>query len=115
MVSTLYLLGCRACVGLPTDILGEASRKIAEVPEWPYLCTREIELAKANRMNSLKLARQALIDKLGFLPAFDATMLEQSEIWARLAAEGRAFLDTLSSDSEDDVQTKNGNNMPPRK
>ena len=107
MVSTLYLLGCRACVGLPTDILGDASRKIAEVPEWPYLCTRERELAKANRMNSLKLAQQALIDKVGILPAFDASMLEQSESWARIAAESRAYLGSLSSDSDDDVQTKN--------
>jgi len=85
----------------------DANRKIAEVPEWPYLCTRERELAKANRINSIKLAHQALIDKVGEIPAFDASLLEQSEILARVVAESRAYLGALSSDSEDDVQTKN--------
>jgi hypothetical protein len=57
------------------------------------------------------LAKQARIDELGFLPAFDATMLEQSKIWGRVAAESRAYLDTLTSDSEDDVQPKKAQSM----
>ncbi len=61
------------------------------------------------------LAQQARIEELGFLPAFDATMLEQAEIWGRVAAESRAFLDTLTSDSEDNLEPKKAHNMPTTK
>ncbi len=61
-------------------------------PTWDYLCVREIENAKRER-----------IEKMGRIPAFDADMAALAANYGRMAAEGKAFLATLSSDSDDET------------
>jgi hypothetical protein len=60
-------------------------------PEWNFRCVREIENDKRER-----------IEKMGAIPAFDADMKALSEAYGKMASDGRAFLATLSDDSDDD-------------
>jgi hypothetical protein len=60
-------------------------------PEWNFRCVREIENDKRER-----------IEKMGAIPAFDADMTALSEAYGKMASDGRAFLATLSDDSDDD-------------
>jgi hypothetical protein len=60
-------------------------------PIWPFLCLREIENARLER-----------IENMGFIPAMDADMAALAESYGRTAAEGKAFLATLSDSSDDD-------------
>jgi hypothetical protein len=62
-------------------------------PPWDYLCVREIENAKRER-----------IEKMGQIPAFEADMAALAENYGRMAAEGKAFLATMSSDSDDETE-----------
>ena len=59
-------------------------------PTWNFLCVREIENAKRER-----------IERMGFIPAFEADMEALANNYGRMAAEGKAFLATLSDDSDD--------------
>jgi hypothetical protein len=59
-------------------------------PRWNFLCVRELENAKRER-----------IEKMGIIPAFDADMAALAENYGKMAAEGKAFLATLSDDSDD--------------
>ena len=60
-------------------------------PRWNFLCVREIENAK-----------RARIEKMGVIPAFDADTGAMAAQYGAMAAEGRAFLASLSGDSSDD-------------
>jgi hypothetical protein len=60
-------------------------------PRWNFLCEREI-----------KNAKRARIEKMGAFPAFDADMTALSEAYGEMATAGKAFLATLSDDSDDD-------------
>ena len=55
-----------------------------------FICIREQENAKRQR-----------IEKMGAWPAFDADMAALAENYGKMAAEGKAFLATLSDDSDD--------------
>ncbi len=41
---------------------------------------------------------------MGEIPAFEADMAALAENYGRMAAEGKAFLATLSSDSDDETE-----------
>ncbi len=61
-------------------------------PTWNFQCVREQENAKRER-----------VEKMGEWPAFDADMAALAENYGRMAAEGKAYLATLSDDSDDET------------
>ena len=60
-------------------------------PIWNFLCVREIENAKRER-----------VERMGVFPAFVADMTALEAKLGTMAAEGKAYLATLSDDSSDD-------------
>jgi hypothetical protein len=69
----------------------DKDKVINSSPTWPFLCQREIENA-----------RREGIEKMGFIPAFDADMAALAKNYGKMAAEGKEFLATLSDDSDDE-------------
>ena len=53
-------------------------------------------------MREIENDKRERIEKMGAIPAFDADMRALSEGYGKLAADGRAYLATLSDDSDDD-------------
>jgi len=52
-------------------------------------------------VREMENAKRERIEKMGAWPAFDADMAALAENYGRMAAEGKAFLATLSDDSDD--------------
>ena len=68
---------------------------ISTPPIWPFLCVREIENAKRER-----------IKRMGVIPAFDADMKALADKYGRMAADGESFLASLGDDSSDDERCR---------
>jgi hypothetical protein len=62
-----------------------------DVPSWPFLCEREKENARLERL-----------EKMGQIPAFDAAMDALAEGYGRIAADGKGYLAKLSDSSDDE-------------
>ena len=70
----------------------DKDKVINSPPVWKFVCVREVENAKRER-----------IEKMGIIPAFDADMAALASRYGQMAAEGKAFLATLSDDSDDET------------
>jgi hypothetical protein len=68
---------------------------ISTPPIWPFLCVREIENAKRER-----------IKRMGVIPAFDADMKALADQYGTMAADDKAFLASLGDDSSDDERCR---------
>ena len=71
--------------------LQNTSGTTATPEDWNFLCVREKEYNARER-----------IERMGAEPAFYEDMDNLANNYGRMAAEGKAFLDTLSSDSDSD-------------
>ena len=60
-------------------------------PVWNFLCVREIENAKRER-----------VERRGPFPAFMADMTALAATYGKMSDQGRAYLATLSDDTSDD-------------
>ncbi len=80
------------CVSDDDDNGNDKDKVINSPPLWKFQCVREIENAKRER-----------IEKMGISPAFDADMAALAASYGKMAAEGKAFLATLSDDSDDET------------
>ena len=78
-----------------TLTVDDKNERMSPPPIWNFLCVREIENAKRER-----------VEKMGEWPAFDADMAALAENYGRMAAEGKAYLATLSDDSSDDETSR---------
>jgi hypothetical protein len=68
---------------------------ISTPPIWPFLCVRERENAKRER-----------IKRMGVIPAFDADMKALADQYGTMAAVGKSFLASLGDDSSDDERCR---------
>jgi ATP-dependent exoDNAse (exonuclease V) beta subunit len=62
-------------------------------PEWNFQCVREQENSERER-----------IKRMGSIPAFDADIQKLADNYGKMAADGKAYLATLSEDSDDDEE-----------
>ena len=81
----------RAMIKRDQPALQNTSGTTATPEDWNFLCVREIENNARER-----------IERMGPLPAFYEDMDNLANNYGRMAAEGKAYLGTLSSDSDSD-------------
>ena len=62
----------------------------SSAPVWNFQCVREQENAERERKR-----------RMGSIPAFDADLQTLADTYGKMAAEGKAFLASLSDDSDD--------------
>jgi hypothetical protein len=78
-----------------TLIVEDKNARMSPPPIWNFLCVREIENAKRER-----------VERMGVFPALMADMTALGATYGKMAAEGEAYLATLSDDASDDERSR---------
>jgi hypothetical protein len=77
-----------------------SSKSISTPPSWDFVCVREQENTKRQRKEERDNEHRQRIEEIGAWPAFDEKMAKLGDGYGRMAREGKAYLATLSDDSD---------------